>query len=970
MEIQPIALPAVDADDADGPVFHSPSELVDLDSEKAWSTPRDLDSPVMSPVSILDQPSPSPTEAQRDQFAYHSNSRRPSATAEGVESRPIAADADGVTLHAHPSSPVSAARLADAFGLLRSGQTFERWTSTAAGTSVAVESQPIHLFLGDLRDGFAQTPALFWCHPRGPPSTSVTGPERHQDEAHCMPLARVTDLFKGAEGPELMGAMARPASGVKDEQCLVIRSPVHTLALQAPDMQVRDDWVQAISVALELGLHKQKNRRQPAAAVADQTIIHPNPSSDGVAASSVTLLSAEKSTKPDLTITTAAMAPGAAVATSPAPAATSPGALSPSVTSPTSVDDSPRAPLPTGEALAMVEALATEKAQLLHDIRLSLIETVTESTQLLETGQFAPGPGPGPTAKAPASKEFDFDLKRESSAFTRVHPSHRAEAFEAKAYAPTVFARIRAMYGVTDDDFLESVAHPTKGYNDLIVNSKSGQFFYYSHDNKYLLKTCTEEERKTFTQHMLREYFAHLAAYPDSLLIKIYGAFRVKVARPHRQTVHFFVMANVFHAPPSKPIHVRFDLKGSTYGRRAKESELLQRVPVLKDLDYFEGVKLPDGRTLPPTFLHLGRRKQVLMAQLRVDVEFLRRQAILDYSLLVGIHYDRLDERKKETAAAAAAAAAAASGSPSLSVGAKDQQQHASEEKQPPAHPQPQQQPHPASAGPLSTPPSTSSSAALIGLPRRNSLAHFVSEHHPSTALLQLQRTMTMKSIGSATGTPVDGGRVVGAQSNYGLKPKQVAVPRETLKKATMSLMTPEEKQQVKQHDAERAHKARDEEKRRSIMQQQQQQQQVQPSSSSSTAGAGVAPSSTVPPIHVSPLPSPHPSPPQRASNLLNEDGGIISESDDPEHDGKEVYYIGKSTTSEREAMNESGSCSISCSLFFGWLFFSFLSFPSRFRSSGVIDILQKWTNLKRLEQTIKAIAIGGVSRQERRQQA
>ena len=60
---------------------------------------------------------------------------------------------------------------------------------------------------------------------------------------------------------------------------------------------------------------------------------------------------------------------------------------------------------------------------------------------------------------------------------------------------------------------------------------------------------------------------------------------------------------------------------------------------MLKDRDFFEGCAFPDGRRLPPTYLHLGRKKQALLRQLGADTEFLRSNGIMDYSLLVGIHY-------------------------------------------------------------------------------------------------------------------------------------------------------------------------------------------------------------------------------------------------------------------------------------------------------------------------------------------
>lgn len=66
-------------------------------------------------------------------------------------------------------------------------------------------------------------------------------------------------------------------------------------------------------------------------------------------------------------------------------------------------------------------------------------------------------------------------------------------------YSPMIFERIRKMYGVSNEDFLRSMG-PEQLVGDLIFGNlssltekvssgKSGSFFYYSSDDKYMLKT-------------------------------------------------------------------------------------------------------------------------------------------------------------------------------------------------------------------------------------------------------------------------------------------------------------------------------------------------------------------------------------------------------------------------------------------------------------------------------------------------
>ena len=98
-----------------------------------------------------------------------------------------------------------------------------------------------------------------------------------------------------------------------------------------------------------------------------------------------------------------------------------------------------------------------------------------------------------------------------------------------------------------------------------------------------------------------------------------------------RRQVRFVIMTSVFDTP--EKIHTVYDLKGSLVGRQASEKERTGG-GVLKDLDLVNDHKK----------LHLGSKKPAFMAQLKRDAMFLAQLNIMDYSLLVGIHYR--DKRK------------------------------------------------------------------------------------------------------------------------------------------------------------------------------------------------------------------------------------------------------------------------------------------------------------------------------------
>lgn len=170
--------------------------------------------------------------------------------------------------------------------------------------------------------------------------------------------------------------------------------------------------------------------------------------------------------------------------------------------------------------------------------------------------------------------------------------------------------------------------------SELGSPGKSGSFFYYSRDYKYIIKTIHHAEHKLL-RHILRDYYRHIENNPNTLISQFYGLHRVKMA--YGRKIHFVVMNNLF--PPHRDIHQMFDLKGSTVGRDYREEDLVHNPrATMKDLNW-----LRRGR-----HLHCGPfRKEVFMEQLRRDVALLQRLNIMDYSLLVGVHdLDRGNEEK------------------------------------------------------------------------------------------------------------------------------------------------------------------------------------------------------------------------------------------------------------------------------------------------------------------------------------
>jgi 1-phosphatidylinositol-4-phosphate 5-kinase len=204
--------------------------------------------------------------------------------------------------------------------------------------------------------------------------------------------------------------------------------------------------------------------------------------------------------------------------------------------------------------------------------------------------------------------------------------------FKFKDYAPWVFRELREdCFHLDPADYLLSL---TVQYilSELGSPGKSGSFFYFSRDYRYIIKTIRHAEHK-FLRSILKRYHAHVRANPHTLLSRFYGLHRVKL--PRGRKIHFVIMNNLF--PAHKDIHESYDLKGSTVGRIYPEERARENPrAVLKDLNWIDRRKE----------LELGPEKRALLTeQLRRDAEFLKELHVMDYSLLVGIHNMRRGNR-------------------------------------------------------------------------------------------------------------------------------------------------------------------------------------------------------------------------------------------------------------------------------------------------------------------------------------
>ena len=96
---------------------------------------------------------------------------------------------------------------------------------------------------------------------------------------------------------------------------------------------------------------------------------------------------------------------------------------------------------------------------------------------------------------------------------------------------------------------------------------RSGSFFFFSHDRKFIIKTMTSCELRLLIDR-LPAFVEHFATNKSSILAKILGVFTVNT--PQIKDVHIMLMENTLQLKdPSLLKHI-FDLKGSLVDRNVK----------------------------------------------------------------------------------------------------------------------------------------------------------------------------------------------------------------------------------------------------------------------------------------------------------------------------------------------------------------------------------------------------------------
>ncbi|VDD80918.1 unnamed protein product [Mesocestoides corti] len=217
---------------------------------------------------------------------------------------------------------------------------------------------------------------------------------------------------------------------------------------------------------------------------------------------------------------------------------------------------------------------------------------------------------------------------------TKTTPAHGLSDFRFRTFAPVAFRSFRDHFQLDIRDYLNSLC--SQELRELSNPGASGSIFYISADDEFIIKTVQHKEAN-FLQKLLPEYYMNLVQHTRTLLPKFYGLHCYQCSG---KNIRFVVMNNLL--PSSVKMHERYDLKGSSYKRKANDRELAKASPTLKDLDFKE--RHPDGIWLE------ADTYDALMKTIERDCRVLESFRIMDYSLLLGVHnFDQAERDRVST---------------------------------------------------------------------------------------------------------------------------------------------------------------------------------------------------------------------------------------------------------------------------------------------------------------------------------
>ena len=244
-----------------------------------------------------------------------------------------------------------------------------------------------------------------------------------------------------------------------------------------------------------------------------------------------------------------------------------------------------------------------------------------------------------------------FELKKINYLEDKIISKNYPE-YEIKIFYPRQFQALRTLYFSENyENFIFSIKDSE---NWELTGGKSKAKFYRTLDEKFALKKISESEFNMLLDSA-NNYFNHLSKYffekKPTLFAKIFGAFHIKEKSPKEKEKNYYLiyMENIYYNiltknnfynfnTPESNLRV-YDLKGSKINRYIRIKER-KKGKILLDTNFLEDM---EGE---PLFLDFDNYK-ILKKALINDCIFLKKEGIIDYSLLIIFEIGDIKEKNE-----------------------------------------------------------------------------------------------------------------------------------------------------------------------------------------------------------------------------------------------------------------------------------------------------------------------------------
>jgi len=233
--------------------------------------------------------------------------------------------------------------------------------------------------------------------------------------------------------------------------------------------------------------------------------------------------------------------------------------------------------------------------------------------------------------------------------------------FKVTEYGYELFSLLRKMNNISIEGIRESFNLDKNFNSELnIANTseffgKSGATFFFSHDNKYVLKSISQGNAKKFISNFPKYFTYLLNNNEESLMVRIYGMYKISVEGYEK--TFFIMMENLTENLVDHLILRVYDLKGSKFQRSQEnfKGDFEEQNKILKSI-FGEGLnknlhqisdtfltdqilivrgKDNDFLDSDDVFIELKKEDKInFFANLQNDVKFFEQSNLMDYSLI------------------------------------------------------------------------------------------------------------------------------------------------------------------------------------------------------------------------------------------------------------------------------------------------------------------------------------------------